>query len=207
MRKHNIEIKEIFTLNMEVEATTEKEAVKTANELYCGEEMDLRENEDTKVETTIELAPVQLLEPVLEVLRIKQVTTLCEEESPYKITQPADIAHFAHKLIGDEDREVFLVICLTTKNQVSAVHRASIGNLNSSIVSPREVFKTAILNNASSIVVAHNHPSFNNTTPSKPDIEVTQRLVECGELLGIELLDHVILSGDKYVSLKEKGYM
>lgn len=207
MRKHNIEIKETFTLNMEIVAPTEKEAIKKVNELYCGEEMDLRENEDTEVETTIEFAPVQQLQPVLEVLRIKQVTTLCEEESPYAITQPSDLHYFANKLIGDEDREVFLVICLTTRNQVSAVHRASIGSLNSTIVTPREIFKTAILNNASSIVVAHNHPSFNNTSPSEPDIVVTKRLVECGELLGIELLDHIILSGENYVSLKEKGYM
>ncbi|WP_255485879.1 RadC family protein [Sporosarcina sp. BP05] len=207
MRKHNIEIKEIFTLNMEIEATTEKEAVKKANELYCGEEMDLRENENTEVKTTIEFSPVEQLKPILEVLRIKQVTTINEDELTYKIREPRDLHDVAYKMIGEEDREVFLIICMTVKNEVSAVHRASIGNLNSAIVTPREIFKTAILNNAGSIAVAHNHPSFDSAVPSSEDIQVTKRLVECGELLGIEVVDHIIVSGKKYVSLKEKGYM
>ena len=109
-------------------------------------------------------------------------------------------------LIGSEDREVLLVLCLNTKNDVVAIHRCHVGSLNSSIVHPREVFKSAILNNAASIIISHNHPSF-NCSPSSEDIEVTKRIQEAGILLGIELLDHIIVTPSTFLSLKEKGYM
>jgi RadC-like JAB domain len=82
-----------------------------------------------------------------------------------------------------------------------------IGSLNSSIVHPREVMKSAILNNAASIIVSHQHPS-GDPTPSREDIEVTKRLAEAGRILGIEVLDHVIVTHTgNHVSLKEKGYL
>ena len=81
------------------------------------------------------------------------------------------------------------------------------GSINASIVHPREVMKCAILNNAAAIIVSHQHPS-GNPAPSQEDIEVTKRLAEAGKLIGIEVLDHVIVSyTGKYVSLKEKGYL
>lgn len=96
---------------------------------------------------------------------------------------------------------------LNTKNQVVGLHKAHVGSLNASIVHPREVMKCAIFNNAASIIVSHQHPS-GDPTPSKEDIEVTKRLAEAGEILGIEVLDHVIVSHTgKHVSLKEKGYL
>ncbi|MCM3603209.1 JAB domain-containing protein [Robertmurraya korlensis] len=96
------------------------------------------------------------LDMVKEIVRIKQV--LVEGEIVReKITSPYDAAAVATKYIGDEDREVFLVLVLNTKNQVNAVHRCHIGSINASIVHGREVYKAAILNNGSSIVVAHNH--------------------------------------------------
>ncbi len=81
-----------------------------------------------------------------------------------------------------------------------------IGSLNASIVHPREVYKEAIKRSAASIICIHNHPS-GDPTPSREDIEVTRRLVECGRLVGIELLDHLIIGDKTYVSLKEKGYV
>ena len=81
-----------------------------------------------------------------------------------------------------------------------------IGSLNSSIVHPREVFKEAFRRSAASIICAHNHPS-GDPSPSKEDIDVTKRLIECGRLIGIEILDHLIIGEKKYVSLKEKGYL
>ena len=96
-------------------------------------------------------------------------------------------------------------MCLNTKNNVVAVHRCHVGSLNSSIVHPREVFKSAILNNAASVIVAHQHPS-DDITPSKEDINVTRRLVDAGKLLGIEVLDHLVVNNEsKFTSLKEKG--
>jgi len=97
-------------------------------------------------------------------------------------------------------------MCLNTKNNVVAVHRCHVGSLNSSIVHPREVFKSAILNNAASVIVAHQHPS-DDITPSKEDINVTRRLVDAGKLLGIEVLDHLVVNNEsKFTSLKEKGH-
>lgn len=146
------------------------------------------------------------MEKIFEVVRIKQVVK--EFENLKTIRSPQDVARLAFDLIGEEDREVFLVMCLNTKNNVIAVHRAHIGSINASIVHPRDVYKSAILNNSASIIVAHNHPS-SNPLESPEDVEVTKRLLEAGSILGIELLDHLIVTPNehKYVSLKEKGYL
>lgn len=116
------------------------------------------------------------LKPVFEVVRIKQV--IREVEAPfasYQIKSPEDAKELAQAQIADEDREVFLVMMLNTKNHVIGLHRAHVGSLNASIVHPREVMKCAILNNAASIIVSHQHPS-GNPTPSREDLEVTKRL-------------------------------
>ena len=101
---------------------------------------------------------------------------------------------------------MFVVACVNTKNEIANLTVAHIGSLNSSIVHPREVFKTAILSNAASIICAHNHPS-GNPEPSKEDVDVTKRLIEAGKILGIDLLDHLVIGDGRYVSLKEKGYV
>ncbi|KYD11447.1 hypothetical protein B4102_2175 [Heyndrickxia sporothermodurans] len=147
------------------------------------------------------------LEMVKEIVRIKQVITK-GEVARERISSPDDAVEIATKYIGDEDREVFLVLVLNTKNQVNAIHRCHVGSINASIVHTREVFKVAILNNGASIIVAHNHPSY-NPEPSREDIEVSKRLREAGVLLGIELLDSLIVTDNsrKYISLKEKGYL
>lgn len=96
---------------------------------------------------------------------------------------------------------------LNTKNNVVAVHRCHIVSLNSSIVHPREVFKSAILNNAASLIVVHQHPS-GDITSSREDINVTRRLVKAGKLLGIDVLDHLVVNSiGEFTSLKEKGYL
>src|SRR5690625_3972011 len=97
-------------------------------------------------------------------------------------------------------------MCLNTKNNVVAVHRCHVGSLNSTLIHPREMFKSAILNNVASVIVAHQHPS-GDPTPSIEDISVTKRLIEAGKLLGIEVLDHLVANNEsKFTSLKEKGY-
>ena len=102
--------------------------------------------------------------------------------------------------------EVFILITLNTKNIVTGYFEVHRGTINTSLVHPREVFKRALLNNASNIMVAHNHPS-GDPNPSKEDIQITERLKEAGNLLGINLLDHIIVGDDKYISLKEKGVL
>ncbi|HOO12208.1 MAG TPA: JAB domain-containing protein, partial [Bacillota bacterium] len=97
-------------------------------------------------------------------------------------------------------------LILNTKNKIVAAHEVSRGALNGSLVHPREVFKPAVLHNAAAIICFHNHPS-GNPEPSKEDIETTNRLVEAGKIMGIEILDHIIVSDDGYASLKERGVM
>ncbi|WP_195513945.1 JAB domain-containing protein [Turicibacter sanguinis] len=104
------------------------------------------------------------------------------------------------------DREQFIIACLNTKNEPTNITVVSVGSLNRAIVHPREVFKTAILSNAASAMVFHNHPS-GESIPFDQDIQLTHRLVEAGELLGIKLLDHLIIGDGCFISLKEKGYL
>lgn len=106
----------------------------------------------------------------------------------------------------DKDREHFIVVSLDTKNQPVSINICHIGSLNASIVHPREVMKSAILSNAASILVGHNHPS-GKVEPSREDIDVTKRLVEAGKIIGIDVIDHIIVGEEKYISLKEKGYI
>lgn len=145
------------------------------------------------------------METIYEIQRIKQVI---KEETVEKniVRTPEDGAKIARKFIADDDREIFFVMCLNTKNKVVAVHRAHVGSLNASIVRPADVFKAAILNNSASIVVCHQHPS-NNCSPSYEDVRITARLVEVGRMIDIDVLDHIIIGGSNFVSLKEHGYI
>lgn len=100
-------------------------------------------------------------------------------------------------------KEIFRILLLDTKNRIIAREDISIGNLNSSIVHPREVFHNAIKKSASSILLVHNHPS-GNPEPSQNDRDITVRLVKAGELLGITVLDHLVIGDGAFVSLKER---
>ncbi|MEN8648626.1 JAB domain-containing protein [Bacillus toyonensis] len=149
------------------------------------------------------------LETVYEVLKIKQVGRKKKWKFDFdqqQIKSPEIAAEVARHYIGDEDREVFFVICLDTKNNINAIHRAHVGSINSSVIHPREIFKCALLNNSFSVMFFHNHPS-GDPTPSPQDIEVTKRLKECGLILGVEVLDHIIIGKHRFVSLRERGHM
>jgi len=143
----------------------------------------------------------------IQIVSIKMVKEKKLEYGDIQISSPKDCANIFKKFIGDYDREALVVLTLDTKNKITSLTVASLGSLNYSIVHPREVFKTAILSNASSIIISHNHPS-GETTPSKEDIKITKRLRECGDILGIELIDHIIIGdNNKYLSFKEKGLL
>lgn len=147
------------------------------------------------------------METIYEIQRIKQVVT--EKEIERKVIRsPEDGADIARHHIGDDDREVLFVMCLNSQNEVVAVHRAHIGTLNMGVVHPRDVFKSAILNNSAAIIVAHQHPS-SCCQASQEDIHVTKRLVEAGKMIGIDVLDHFIIGGgtEKFLSFKDKGYI
>ena len=104
-----------------------------------------------------------------------------------------------------EAQEVFGIIALDTKNKIMAIHEVFRGSLNECMVHSREIFKTALLHNAAHIILFHNHPS-GDPMASQNDIEVTKKMIECGKLLGIQVLDHIIVGEyGKYVSLKESN--
>jgi DNA repair protein RadC len=121
------------------------------------------------------------------------------------VKTPRDIARLFIDDMRHYDREHFKAALLNTKNQLLKVVTVSIGSLNASIVHPREILKPAITSSAASIILVHNHPT-GDPTPSTEDIEFTKRFAKCGELIGIELLDHVIIGAGTYRSLKEGGY-
>ena len=120
------------------------------------------------------------------------------------ILKPEDAWQVLKNYIDEMDREVFVVICLDIRNHINAINTVSIGNLNSSLVHPREVFKPAILANAAAIILGHNHPS-GDPNPSKEDIQTTKQMAAAGKILGIDVLDHVIIGDNIFYSLKANG--
>jgi len=119
------------------------------------------------------------------------------------VRKPIDAAHQVAE-IRRLKKENFLVLYLNARNQVIHKETVSIGTLNASLVHPREVFQPAVFRSAASVVLTHNHPS-GNTLPSEEDIEITRRMVKAGEIMGIEVLDHIIIGGKDHTSLKRLG--
>ncbi len=123
------------------------------------------------------------------------------------LCSPADMAAIFHALLGSESVEVCGLLCLSTRMQVIAYHELSRGTLDMSCVHPREVFKAALLANAASVVLGHNHPS-GDPTPSQDDRLLTRRLAEAGSILGVELSDHIVVCFiDRYWSFRESGLL
>ncbi|WP_152654756.1 DNA repair protein RadC [Oceanobacillus sp. CFH 90083] len=124
----------------------------------------------------------------------------------YIIRSPEDGANYVMEEMRNLAQEHFVALFLNTKNQI--IHRQTlfIGSLNASIVHPRELFREAVKRSAASILVCHNHPS-GDPTPSQEDILVTKRLVESGKIIGIEVIDHLVIGNERFVSLKQKGYL
>ncbi len=119
------------------------------------------------------------------------------------IKSPDEVASLFIEEMRYLKKEYFKVLLLNTKNEIIMIENISVGSLNSSVVHPREVFCTAIKKSACSLIAVHNHPS-GNPAPSQADIDITKRLMEAGELLGIKVLDHLIIGDGVYISLKEK---
>ncbi len=119
---------------------------------------------------------------------------------------PIAVARQLQPLFGGLDREHFVVLALDARNRPIGCNTVSVGTLSASLVHPREVFKFAILANAAAVILAHNHPS-GDVDPSKDDLELTRRLVRAGEVMGIDVLDHLVMAGQDYLSLKERGLM
>jgi len=120
-----------------------------------------------------------------------------------KITSPQDVSEIFIPILRDDNKEKFIVVCLNSANKIIKHETISVGNLNSSVVHPREIFKVAIDNSSASIILIHNHPS-GNPEPSNEDIRITKKIVETGKIMDIPVFDHLIIAGETYTSFVEK---
>jgi len=144
---------------------------------------------------------------VLACLEVSRRAAVWRAAPRQTVTTPEDVVALCWPQMRGADREHFWALALNTKNHLLRIVEVSVGSLNASIVHPRELFKEAVRLSAASVVVVHNHPS-GDPTPSGADIQLTRRLVKAGDVLGIELLDHVVIGdGGEHASLRELGLM
>ena len=122
----------------------------------------------------------------------------------YQITDPEGVVRAIRASITDKAKEHFKLLLLNTRNKIIRIGTISVGTLNASLVHPREVFKEALIHNAFSVILAHNHPS-GDCEPSEEDIRITKRIKDAGDLMGIDVLDHIIITSQSYFSFKAKG--
>ena len=144
---------------------------------------------------------LKTIRPVYESLKVAEVAT------PYFKSTPLSSSHCVAELFGflaAETKEYFLALHLDSKNLLLCMEVVSVGSLNAAIVHPREVFKSALLSSAAAVIFLHNHPS-GDTTPSKEDLELTRRLQQAGDLLGIRVLDHLIIGAGAHYSFADSA--
>lgn len=129
-----------------------------------------------------------------------------KEHLPEKIAlkSPREVADYLRERIGREKKEYFVVVSFDTRNNVIGIDTVSVGILNANLVHPRETFEVAIRHHAAKIVIAHNHPS-DDSEASPEDVAMTRRLGDAAKILGIELLDHIIVTKNNFSSLREQG--
>lgn len=144
---------------------------------------------------------------VLACLEMSRRASAWRSERRPTISTPEDVVELCGAQLRGLDREHFWTLALNTKNQLLKMVEVSVGSLNASIVHPRELFKEAVKLSAASVVVLHNHPS-GDPAPSGADVQLTRRLVKAGDVLGIEVLDHVVIGdGGEHSSLRDLGLM
>lgn len=185
--------------------TRRQSALALADQLlaHFGSLRELREArcEELQAMEGIGLAKAAQILAALELGRRVQASV----KIPAVVRSPQDAADLIMEHLRYLDREVMRLIILDTKNQVIASPTVSVGTLNASMVHPREIFKECIRRSAASLIVVHNHPS-GDPSPSTEDIQVTERLRRAGEILGIDVLDHIIIGDNRFVSMKEEGF-
>ena len=148
--------------------------------------------------------------------KVKAIQILCLSELAKRLSKaearkqldfsaPETIARYCMEEMRHRNREVMKLLFLNTKSRFLGENDISVGTVNTTLVSPREIFLEALRKNAVSVILLHNHPS-GDPTPSKDDILVTKRVLEAGEILGIDLLDHIIIGDNCFISLREKGF-
>ncbi|WP_139149838.1 RadC family protein [Romboutsia lituseburensis] len=183
--------------------TKQKNAIELANYIISKDTQGLRYLQDMTIEELCEIDGIGLskaaqIKAALELgIRVASV-----KPKKYKVKNPWDIYKFYMDGLRYQQQEIFKVVLLNTKNEIISDVEVSRGTLNSSLVHPREVFREAIKRCTNKIILMHNHPS-GTIEPSKEDKDVTFRLIKCGELIGIEVIDHIIIGDGLYFSFKE----
>jgi DNA repair protein RadC len=151
-------------------------------------------------------ASFAIAKKVMEEIRISENEKESEKKKYNAVTSPEILYQIILSKIQNFSKEHFFVISLDTRNNFIGIDEISIGTLTASLVHPRETFESAIRRHAAHIIIAHNHPS-GETEPSEDDLKITKRLVDAGKIMGIEVLDHLIITGRSYLSFKEKYLM
>lgn len=193
----NDEIKTLFSQVLQSESESCNLLFKrysTLSELMNASEYELEKKIDTK-----------------HAKKVYSIITLIKKIHFYEafeqcIRSPKDVIYLLRSEYKFATKEHFIGVFLNSKNRVIHKEIISIGSLNASIVHPREVFNAAIRHCSASLICVHNHPS-GDPTPSQEDIQITKRLVEAGNIIGIDVLDHIIIGENRYYSLKEHGHM
>ena len=143
---------------------------------------------------------LSIKEAGLRSIDIVRVMLVKDSNSSYRIKairNSESVVSVVKKFLANEDREVFIAINLDRSSKINSINVVAIGSASEASIHPREIFKAAILSNATHIVLAHNHPS-GNPEPSEEDRQITYRLLQCGDLLGIRVEDHIIIGDDEY---------
>jgi DNA repair protein RadC len=150
------------------------------------------------------LKPPERRFPLGTPIRIALVRDRGPRYAPTLVRQAEDVFAMFREEAATLDRETFWVVLLNGRNRVLGVNVVSVGTLTAALVHPRELFKAAILANAANLIIAHNHPS-GDAEPSAEDHAITERLRQSGELLGIPVIDHVVVTAERFVSMAERG--
>lgn len=183
--------------------TKNRNAIELADYIINKDLQGIRHLQDISIEELCKIDGIGLskatqIKAALELgLRISSI-----RPSKYKVKNPWDIYKYYMESLRYEQKEVFKVVLLNTKNEIITDVDVSVGTLNSSLVHPREVFKEAIKRSSNKMILMHNHPS-GNIEPSKEDRSITDRLIRCGDIIGIEIIDHIIIGDGLYYSFKE----
>ena len=180
-----------------------KSVMELADELLKVDNEGIRFLKSASIEELCEIDGIGVSKASLIKVALELGVRIAESEVVrYQVKNPWDIYKYYMESMRYLKEEIFKTVLLNTKNEIITDIDVSHGTLNSSLVHPREVFKNAIKKSANKIILIHNHPS-GNVEPSTEDINITNRLIECGKIIGIEIIDHIIIGDGIYFSFKE----
>lgn len=178
-------------------------AIELSNQIFKEKLINIRDLYDISIEELCSIDGIGLTKATQIKAAIELGVRVSSYMPPkYKIKNPWDIYKYYMDILRYESKEIFKIVLLNTKNEIITDVDISVGTLNASLVHPREVFRAAIRRSSNKIILIHNHPS-GCPTPSQEDKSITNRLIECGEIIGIEVIDHIIIGDGLYFSFKE----